>query len=216
MTTLKTAVFTPIPIARLRPRSPRILDAWRRLASGVSHVTKRRLEKRQSLSIAIGLFHALDATKPRQREPVSLARLDSAPHQIVDVQRDVALELVVQLAIVMRPRNRGSRRDAQTRGAPSRALLTRRQKAREDRGRLIPLARGTLDSFPAGPRQLVELRAAVVVGGAPLGRDRAFLFELEQGRIERAVVDGEQVAAGLLDPAGDAVAMQSGPAFRGS
>ena len=101
------------------------------------------------MSIAIGLFHALDTTKPRQREPVGLARLDSAPHQILDVQRDVALELVVQLAIRGAAAKDAQQSATARRAVPSRALLSRRQKPRDDRRRLIPLARGARDSIPA-------------------------------------------------------------------
>src|SRR5215472_9047956 len=85
--------------------------------------------------------------------------------------------------------------------------LVRRQESGEDRGRLVPLARFTLDLLSAGTSQLIELRLAVVVGDAPRRLDVALLFELQQCRIERAVVDEQLVSAGLLDPARDAVAV---------
>jgi hypothetical protein len=60
----------------------------------------------------------------------------------------------------------------------------------------------------AGASQFIELGLAVVVGRAPLGRDEALLLQLEERGVERAVVDGEEAAAGLLDAARDAVAVQ--------
>ena len=62
-------------------------------------------------------------------------------------------------------------------------------------------------AFHSRAGQLVELRLPVVLGDAPLGPDIAFLLELEQRRIERAVIEQQPIAAGLLDPAGNAVAV---------
>src|SRR4029077_20454463 len=59
----------------------------------------------------------------------------------------------------------------------------------------------------AGARELIELGAAVVVRYAPRGLDVALLLELEQRRIQRAVVHQQQLTAGLLDAPGDAVPM---------
>ena len=60
---------------------------------------------------------------------------------------------------------------------------------------------------PAGARQRVELGPPVVLGRAPLGGDGAFLFELEQGGVDGAVVEGQPAAAGLLDPPRQPVAV---------
>src|SRR5207244_11217557 len=54
----------------------------------------------------------------------------------------------------------------------------------------------------------VEARLAVVLRYAPFGCDVALLLQLEQRRIQRAVVNRQPAAARLLDPAGDAVAVQ--------
>ena len=74
------------------------------------------------------------------------------------------------------------------------------------------------DSFSSGAasgaRKFVEACAAVVVGCSTLGRDVAFLIELQQRRIERAVLHDELVDAGLLDAARDAVSVE-GPWIQG-
>ena len=64
-----------------------------------------------------------------------------------------------------------------------------------------------------GAGEFVVAGFAIVVGGAPFGGDVAFLFELEEGRIESAVIDREEVAAGLLDAAGDAIAVDGAQGF---
>src|SRR5262249_25191008 len=59
------------------------------------------------------------------------------------------------------------------------------------------------------------LRLPIVLRGAPLGSDVPFLLELHEGGVERPVVDGETVAARLLDPAGDAVAVKGTQGLQG-
>jgi hypothetical protein len=64
-----------------------------------------------------------------------------------------------------------------------------------------------LQLLPAVPRQTVKARLAVVLGCAPVGGDRTLLLQLQQHRIERALVDREEIRADLLDPPGNPVAM---------
>jgi hypothetical protein len=87
-------------------------------------------------------------------------------------------------------------------------VLPRREKPREDRRGPLPLARFLLELFAAGTGQPVELGLAVVLGEAPFGPDVALLLEFEQRRVEGAVVQGEMMGAGLLDAAGDAIAVE--------
>ena len=73
---------------------------------------------------------------------------------------------------------------------------------------MLPVLSFGSEDFAAGLGEVVEAGAAIVVRGAPFGFDGAFLFELQKDRIEGALVDGEQVAADLLDAAGQAVAVE--------
>src|SRR5215471_10856764 len=59
-------------------------------------------------------------------------------------------------------------------------LLRCRQELRQDRGGLFPIARFFFQLLAPRSRQLVILRAAVVVGNPPLGGYVAFLFEFQQ------------------------------------
>src|SRR5688572_31779252 len=54
----------------------------------------------------------------------------------------------------------------------------------------------------------IELRATIVLGLAPLCSNEPLLLELEERRVQRAVVEAETVLARLLDAARDAVAVQ--------
>src|SRR5580765_1639550 len=74
-----------------------------------------------------------------------------------------------------------------------------REEARQDRLRLFPVACRARDLLLACPRELVELRAAIVVGHAPCRLAVALLLEFQERRVERAVVDQQQMPARLLD-----------------
>src|SRR6266851_9128225 len=76
---------------------------------------------------------------------------------------------------------------------PSLLSFFRRQEPREDRGRPLPVAGFSLHLLPACARQAVILRAAVVLGNTPVGRDEALLFELQQGGVDRPVVHAQAV-----------------------
>ena len=82
------------------------------------------------------------------------------------------------------------------------------EEGRDQVSGLLPLARLARELLPAGGGERVVLRAAVVLRLPPLGLDEPFLLELEQGRVERAVVERESVLARLLDAPRDAVAVE--------
>src|SRR6185295_17589183 len=71
----------------------------------------------------------------------------------------------------------------------------------------LPLAGFVGELLPARPRQLVEPRAAAILGYSPLGRDRTLLLELQERRVQRSGIDRQPVAARLLDASRDAESM---------
>ena len=72
----------------------------------------------------------------------------------------------------------------------------------------MPFARFARQLLAPRGGERVVLRAAIVLGLAPLRVDEPFLLELEERGVERAVVEREAVLARLLDAASDAVAVQ--------
>lgn len=82
------------------------------------------------------------------------------------------------------------------------------EEAGDDGGRLSPIVCFGLKGFAAGFGEVVEAGATIVVGRAPFGFDSAFLLEFEKDGVERALIDGEEIAADLLDAAGEAVAVK--------
>src|SRR5467141_1350115 len=64
----------------------------------------------------------------------------------------------------------------------------------------LPLRALRLQRFPAGPREGVELCAAVVLALAPLGFDPPLLLELVQRRVQRALPHAQLVVGHLSDP----------------
>src|SRR6185436_18027793 len=71
------------------------------------------------------------------------------------------------------------------------------------RGQAVPVGRLALEVPPARPRQRVVFRPSVVLADLPLGGDPAFLFELVQRRVERAVAHLQHVAGDLLEALAD-------------
>src|SRR5437762_789834 len=89
------------------------------------------------------------------------------------------------------------------------------EKACHERGHAFPTLCFCEQLFAASPRQRVKLRLAVIFRGAPFGSDPATLLEAQQGRIERALVQLEQVFRNLLDTLGDAIAVQRAHGVKG-
>src|SRR5215213_1615404 len=87
-------------------------------------------------------------------------------------------------------------------------LLCRGEEPREDGRGLLPLASFFCNLLTSSTRQLVILGLTVIIRDSPFGFDIALLLQLEQCRINRAVVDRELVAARLLNAPRNAVAVQ--------
>ena len=89
------------------------------------------------------------------------------------------------------------------------------KEAGDDGGGGLPLAGFGGELALAGFGEGVELGFAVIFGGAPFGGDGAGLFEFEEDGVEGALVDGEEVGAGLFDASGDAVAVEGAEGLEG-
>src|SRR5215469_3077113 len=85
----------------------------------------------------------------------------------------------------------------------------------DDGSRPLPVAGFGLQLLAAYLCEAVEARAAVVLRGAPVGSDGAFMLQLEQQRIQGALVDGKKIAADLFDAARNAVAMERPKQIKG-
>ena len=71
--------------------------------------------------------------------------------------------------------------------------------ARHDLAGSFPIAFLELERPPPTSGDPVELGPPIVFRGSPLGGDRPFLLKLQQDRIERALIDRQQIAARGLD-----------------
>jgi len=81
------------------------------------------------------------------------------------------------------------------------------EDAADHAGDPLPLFGFERELFRAFFGDRVELCFAIVVGGAPAGGDPALLLQAEQGSVDGALVQFEDVFADLLDTAGDAEAV---------
>ena len=73
----------------------------------------------------------------------------------------------------------------------------------------LPVGGVFLKLLAAAAGDGVELGLAIVVGGAPFGVDPSALLEADEGGVDGALVEQDLVSAGLLNAAGNAVAVLS-------
>src|SRR5580704_17016749 len=81
------------------------------------------------------------------------------------------------------------------------------EKACDDCRGLLPIPGLGPQLLAAGFGKAIEACPAVVFRCAPLRRNRAFMLQLEQQGIERALIHSQKVAADLLDAPSDTVAV---------
>jgi hypothetical protein len=80
----------------------------------------------------------------------------------------------------------------------------RRENARDSGGEGVPLVLLLPEPRPTESREAVELRPPVVLGRAPLRADPPAVLETVERRVQRTLVDLEDVRRALLDAHGDA------------
>ena len=78
----------------------------------------------------------------------------------------------------------------------------------------VPHRRLRAKARTSGGAQLVELRATVAIGDAPLRRDPPAPLETVERRVQRPLLDQEDRAGRVLDPLAHAIAMHRAPAQR--
>src|SRR5262245_10025478 len=100
--------------------------------------------------------------------------------------------------------------NARTRRNRSRTFITSRQfhHAPDGRRHPLPLADFNGQLPPSGRRQLVVLRAAAQLRHAPLGFNPSLVLEAMECRIERALIDLQDIFGDLLDAFRDRPAVQ--------
>ena len=144
--------------------------------------------------------HAADAAEVAQRRAPRLLRAHALLLAVFGFHRDVDVRSRADLG-VERSRSASDRRrpSISAHGGPlgstrcgldSVVVLSTRATAAVMRSQFSV---STCELALSGPGQPVELGFAVVVGHAPLGGDPALLLEPVQRRIERALVDAQDV-----------------------
>src|SRR5262245_25412935 len=73
---------------------------------------------------------------------------------------------------------------------------------------MLPLRFFPVDLVTAGACQIVDLHAAAAFGCAPFGRNPSHLLELEQSRIQSALIETELIPADLFDSSPDPIPVQ--------
>src|ERR1700720_2267541 len=114
-----------------------------------------------------------------------------------------------------RLRNRPRIRAPKIRSRPISGSFRTAEKPGHKRCHTLPTLGLCKQLFAPSASERVILRLAVIFGSAPFGRDPAALLEPQQGWIERALVQLEQILGNLLNPLSDAVAVQRAHGMKG-
>ena len=201
------AVLAPMPMASERIATIGETGIFTDPAKRIAQILDSRIEDRQTALIAIAFLCRFDAAELKPGPAIRFFRRDTAADVVFGEQLDMGIEFLGEIAFAALAGRLPSKRFQSRRSVRIMLSSFQRKEARDDFGRLRPLAHFRGKLFLAGLRDPVELGAAIVLRHAPFRRDGAFLFELEENRVERAVVDGQQVVAGLLDAARDAISV---------
>src|SRR5713226_314141 len=206
-TTLNTAEVAPMPTASVRMATtakPGFLASMRRAkrksCSNVSIKGRPRCSRYASF---------VCSTPPNSRRAACCASSGLMPRRMFSPARSCKCERssASRFSSPCRLRKKPSRREpAMRKRLISRSFRT--QQTRDNSGHALPAFRFGGELFPAGARQRVILRFAIVVRDAPLRGDPAALLQPQQRRIQRALIQLQQVLGNLLDALRDAVAVQ--------
>lgn len=169
-------------------------------------VLTKHLEKRHSSHVVYLLARLRYTPKPSScltlRFVWRQSRLTSRLGFHLEVERNLARNLIVHAP---RPQQR-----PHTLPESAERHLRHRHHARDGGGDALPVGGFGLQLFLARAGQAVELCLPVRVGHSPVGGDPALQFKSVQCRIQRALVDLENIFRHLLD------ALSDGPAVLGA
>jgi hypothetical protein len=174
-------------------------------AQAVADVLRQALERSRAPRVAHLLLRLVDAAQADARRAAGFVLAHAGHPVFLGLQLEVHRELGVELAL--EPRAAAQRLQAEpelAREPHGYAVSSTRKTAEARRCQFCLLA---LELALAVARELVELRASVVLGRAPLARDPALFLEPIERGVERALVHDEHAVAHLLDALGDAPAV---------
>ena len=89
------------------------------------------------------------------------------------------------------------------------------QEPFNDARRTLPLRFFLVELLAPGAGQGVDPHATAALGGAPFGRNPPHLLQLEQRRIQRALVECELIPADLFDSPRDPIPVQRAQGLQG-
>src|SRR5258708_6014507 len=121
------------------------------------------------------------------------------------MKRQLIVEVAIKLLTI--EQRLSSKPQLVNEGPPHVPPLRGLQASRHRRGPPPPVFGLSRQPFSSRRSQRVILRAAIVVGGAPFGRQEPAQLQPVQRRIQRTLFHAKYVLRGLVNPFGDAVAV---------
>ena len=164
-------------------------------------VAHERVEGRRPARIAAVFLDLLDAAEQPQRLKSRLFGRQAAGLQTLGLTFEMELQLFAEIRFAATGKHEGSQPAAQDVPEPlDHVRSSTRLTPADNRSHF---ATSAVELLAAGPGQRVEARAPIVLGRAPVGGDPALMLEAVERRIERALLDAQQIVGNLLDTLGN-------------
>ncbi len=177
----------------------------------VTKILQQVLDEADSSHIAAFLLSLLNTAQGAQGSVARLLRCHAFSDIFLNLPLEVIADLLVQFLLDLLAAEQGAQpqRDRVEPAFETHLSTLLKLHYMRDGGREPgPIGRLFFELLAAGPRQAVELGAAVILAWLPFGGDPALLLQLVEGRIERSVADLEDVAGNLLEALADRPAVQ--------
>jgi hypothetical protein len=175
-------------------------------ATGEAQVREGLFHPKDGALLAMELLGLLHAAVSAPSLNPRLIETHAAPLELIFEQRQMsrhfAIQLVVGAAAAEEIRELGRQPSAVPHGS---RLLT--QQLFDEAGQLAPALGFLPERFQAGFGDGVVFRFPAVFRLIPFALDPALLLQTNQGRIERALVELQQVPGNLFQPGGNAVSV---------
>ncbi len=156
------------------------------LAHGVTKVLREIVEQAQADRIARVVLVPLDSAERRSSQTAGFVGGHAAANELGGFHFDVEAHLVVHVALALLSAGRAT-------GACAKESC-RLEDLLDGERESPPVGAFAGELLSSGGGERIELRAASLTRRAPLGANQSALFEAIEGRIERALIDLENVA----------------------
>src|SRR6266581_2854150 len=170
-------------------------------ARTVAYVLQQRFDEGHAARVAMLFLDLLDAAEFQPGAAPGFFGREAGLDQLGDVVLEVKAELLVHLGFNLFPAEK--RAQAQEQIVEHELLLSGLEDLGDRGGESAPAGFFPFELFAPEPRQLIKLRAAIVLRSSPARLDPAAAFQAMESGIERALLNEKNLTGNLVDTFGN-------------